>query len=351
MSMSSNRWTSVVLLMAFAPLLSHAQTARPLTPEDLARLEARAAADKATSAKVLRQAEASRQRDALRRKEEALAYDEQEQDEAPATPSGGAANVLGAFTATFNSEMARKQQEDAQRERFLQNVRREAEAADRQYRQEQERQRVAADTAVFERQQAGASRPVSATAASGRVSGTPRSAQPTIRAGEGASSETQVAEARDRALEAAARAERARLAQAQTAPQVDRDPLMPQSAPARNSLADENRRKADAQRVHVLRQAEQQLLSTFRGRVTTCIGGGKDVLYLQSPRPPRTGCNVRFEARCPSTPAGAGVTFGQANYVGGSCMGVGDAIRVGVLACEADQVRLAMTQADCGAGM
>ena len=71
------------------------------------------------------------------------------------------------------------------------------------------------------------------------------------------------------------------------------------------------------------------------------------MLYLQTNRPHKTGCNVSFEARCPGTPSGAGVSFGQANYVGGSCMGIGDIIRIGTMACEAGQVQVSMTGATC----
>jgi len=97
-----------------------------------------------------------------------------------------------------------------------------------------------------------------------------------------------------------------------------------------------------------LRQAEQNLRSSFSGHATTCAGGGRDVLYLQTSRPPKTGCNVSFEARCPGTASGAGTRFSQSNYIGGSCMGVGDNIRIGAMDCPAGQVQITMTGAQCG---
>lgn len=94
------------------------------------------------------------------------------------------------------------------------------------------------------------------------------------------------------------------------------------------------------------RNNENGIRSSFSGWATTCAGGGKDVLYLQTSRPPTTGCTVNFKARCPNN--SASVDFTQRNYIGGSCMGLGDNIRIGMLPCDAKQVQITVTSANCG---
>lgn len=94
------------------------------------------------------------------------------------------------------------------------------------------------------------------------------------------------------------------------------------------------------------RNNENGIRSSFSGWATTCAGGGKDVLYLQTSRPPTTGCTVNFQARCPNN--AASVDFTQRNYIGGSCMGLGDNIRIGTLPCDAKQVQITVTSASCG---
>jgi len=121
--------------------------------------------------------------------------------------------------------------------------------------------------------------------------------------------------------------------------------LAREQAEAERLRAEEQRRLAAQQ---ALRQAAQNLRSSFQGSAVTCPGGGQNVFYLRSSTPPKTGCNVSFEARCPGTPSGAGIRFSQANYIGASCLGVGDIIRIGSMGCPAEQVRIDMTDADCG---
>lgn len=94
------------------------------------------------------------------------------------------------------------------------------------------------------------------------------------------------------------------------------------------------------------RQAERRLHETFHGVAVSCAGGGKSVLYLRSPTPPSSGCNVRFEARCPGTIEGTGTRFRHNNYTGASC-GLGDSIRIGPMRCEPKQVQIRMTHASC----
>lgn len=112
---------------------------------------------------------------------------------------------------------------------------------------------------------------------------------------------------------------------------------------AREKAQAEAKARADQAR----RQNETKLLAEFRGRAATCAGGGKDILFLQTSWPSKQGCNVQFEARCPGAGPGLGVSFGQSNYVGGSCMGIGDAIRIGPMPCQAEQVEIRMTGASC----
>ncbi len=65
---------------------------------------------------------------------------------------GASGNVANAFASTLNSEMAKKQQQDAQQQQFLDDVRRQAEAIDRDRRESQERQRQAQEAARREQQ-------------------------------------------------------------------------------------------------------------------------------------------------------------------------------------------------------
>lgn len=104
----------------------------------------------------------------------------------------------------------------------------------------------------------------------------------------------------------------------------------------------EAKEKAEQER----RNNESGIRSSFSGWATTCVGGSKDILYLQTSRPPTTGCTVNFQARCPNSSASA--DFTQRNYIGGSCMGLGDNIRIGTLPCDAKQVQITVTDVHCG---
>lgn len=227
--------------------------------------------------------------------------------------SGGAA---GAFATTLSSEMAKQQQQDARQQHFLDDVRRQAEAVDRERRQEQERQRQAQARASLEQQTAVARQ------------------QDDARTTEQARQQ------------AARQAEQQRVAQQQAAERTQRQADADRQAEERR-LAQE---QARAQAQQALQQSLLALRNGFRGEAITCPGGGKDVLYLRSSVPARTQCNsvrASFEARCPGTPQGAGVRFSQSNYVGASC-GMGDNIRIGQMPCAAEQVQITMTEASCG---
>ncbi len=151
--------TSALLLLASTGTLSAQQAPRQLSEKDLARLRSGVERSKELSAEAASRAEArrqeeqsQRQQEALRRQEEQLAYEDDEyyEDDQPAVDTASA--FLGTFIGTLNSEMAKKQQEEAQRQRFLDNVRREAEAVDRQRQRDQERQRLVQERARLERQ-------------------------------------------------------------------------------------------------------------------------------------------------------------------------------------------------------
>lgn len=322
------------------------QAPRQLSEQDMQRLRASVVKSKeraiAAAAEAERQQELVRQQEELRRQEEALAYDDDDyyEDDEPTVDTASA--VFGAFIGTLNSEMAKKQQQDAERQRFLDGVRRQAEAVDRQRQRELERQRLAEERARLERQAQQQRQLVTSaggTAATGAsaTGGTPTAQQ-------------QAAKAREEALRANVAVERQRLAterERQQAAQAEAEQkrLAGEKAEAERQRAEEQRRLAAQQ---ALRQAEQNLRGSFRGSAVTCIGGGKAVLYLRSSTPPKTGCNVGFEARCPGTPSGAGIRFSQANYIGGSCAGLGDIIRIGQMSCAAEQVQITMTSANCG---
>lgn len=95
------------------------------------------------------------------------------------------------------------------------------------------------------------------------------------------------------------------------------------------------------------RRDESMLRETFNAQATSCPGGGSGILYLRTSKPPRLGCNVTFEARCVGAASGSVVNFGQNNYIGGSCLGIGDPIRIGQMSCPAEQVQIVMTSATC----
>ncbi|MCH1930705.1 hypothetical protein L9G16_10965 [Shewanella sp. A25] len=113
-------------------------------------------------------------------------------------------------------------------------------------------------------------------------------------------------------------------------------------AEERKRQAAEQKRLADEQSRIV---AQRNLINSFKGIATTCGGGGEGVLYLQSSKPSKSGCDVSFEAKCPGM--GSGTYFSQRNYIGGSCMGIGDNIRIGQMNCSASEVKIVMTQASC----
>ncbi|MEA5667738.1 hypothetical protein VA603_09370, partial [Stenotrophomonas sp. MH1] len=142
----------------------------------------------------------------------------------------------------------------------------------------------------------------------------------------------------------AAERQRQQLAREQQAANAEKQRAAHEQVGAEHRRVEEQQRQATQQQVV---RHEQNVLGSFRGAAITCIGGGKDVLYLRSSMPPRTGCNVRFEARCPGTATGNGVHFSQANYIGASC-GMGDNIRIGPMNCAAEQVLVRMIEADCG---
>lgn len=338
-------------LLLVPAVLPAQQAPRQLSEADMAKLRRNVDASRTNAAEAQCQAALARQQEELRRQEEALANAEAEdywEDEMPQQSSGvGFAGILETFTTTFNEEMAKKQQADEQQRRFLDNVRREAEAVARQRQRDLERERLAQERLRLEhlaqqqRQQAARVQTTIATPATSAAS-PQRSATPAPPP----SSPAQAAADRDEALRASVAAERQRQQQLREQQAASAE----KQRAASEKIAAE-RRQAEEQQHQAARQArarhEQNLLGSFRGAAITCPGGGKDVLYLRSSSPPKTGCNVAFEARCPGTANGNGVHFSQANYIGASC-GMGDNIRIGPMSCAAEQVSIRMTQADCG---
>lgn len=142
------------ILLTVPTALPAQQPPRQLSEEDLAKVRRGVERNKEISAQGEQQAAAKRREDELRRQEEALAsddgYEDDGGDDAPA--QSGTANIFDAFIGTLGSEMAKKQQEDLQRQRFLENVRREAEAVDRQRQRDLERERLAQERTRLERQ-------------------------------------------------------------------------------------------------------------------------------------------------------------------------------------------------------
>ncbi len=319
--------TLIILIGAhllLAPLSLHSQNKpRTLTAQEAQALRGEVAGNRASVEAAARAAAANQHALGQARQVPVDEGQYEQDDPEPMAPTPGFADILAHGMGVFRDEMAKKDQEQAAMQDNLDRIRTQAEAADRE---RQQRARAAQAQMAAQR-------------AASQAQGAPPSAARLDR---------------DRQLQAQVAAERERMAAAKRSAQVsERAAERPAQSSEQKRLsdekaADERRRLAEADGLEKIRQAEQAVRSSFGGRATTCIGGGKDVLYLQSPKPSRTGCNASFEARCPGTPAGAGVHFSQANYIGSSCMGIGDSTRIGTMACAAAQVEIRMTDVDCG---
>jgi hypothetical protein len=206
------------------------------------------------------------------------------------------------------------------------------------------------------------SEPVSGSAGSSSIDSEPSTPAATDQAISGEADDSGKMEAEARRLEEEARAAREKADAAKrereatiAREKAEADRLKLQAEEERKRKEEEERSarekaKADADRLAVQqrRRDERMLRETFNGQATSCPGGGTGIFYLRSSKPPRLGCNVTFEARCVGTASGAVVNFGQNNYIGSSCLGIGDAIRIGQMACPAEQVQIQMTSANCG---
>lgn len=339
----------VMVLWSLLPLpvdlcaQSSVSSPRHLSEQELARLKERVAASKARSLKAQREEQQTQEEARIRAQEQALAEEEWEaEQEVQQVSQPSFADLLAHGMGVFQDEMAKKDAEQAAASARIARLREQAEAVER----ERERQRLQREREAMQERQRQQQ-----LAQQQRAAQTGNAAQETA------------AQARERQLRENVAAERQRLAaqqqqaakaEAERQAKARADEQARQQAEQQRIAAEraaaERQRKAEADRVQALRQAAQNLRTSFSGRATTCAGGGKDVLYLQSSRPAKTGCNVSFEARCPGTASGAGIRFSQANYIGASCMGLGDNIRIGTMSCPAEQVRITMTSADCGSG-
>jgi len=328
---------TILVLLAFLPAISAAQQApRQLTEQDMERLRQNVA----NSKERVIQAERRRHEEERRRQEEeALVFEEEWEDDIPQQTSGGGfAAALAHGMGVFSEEMAKKQAEDAKRQAFLNDLRRQAEGIERQRqreliarereREERQEQMRRAQTAQLQLQPVGGDGNTTSTA-------------------NAAIAIQQAAQLREQQLREQVAAERKR----QQALQEQR--LASERADVERQRQAEQRRLAEEQarqrRQQELQQSLQNLRSSFQGAAITCAGGGKDVLYLKSSVPPKTGCNsvrATFEARCPGTPPGAGVRFSRGGYIGGHCGS--DIIRIGQMSCPAEQVMITMTDASCG---
>lgn len=330
-------------LMAASPTPAYGQ-ARQLSAAELARIQGSVDKSKSRAQLAAQQQAAIRQQEQARRQQEAALAEADagwEADPVEAAPAPSFADAIAHGLGVFQDEMAKKDAEQAAANARLAQIRRQAEAIDRD-RERQREQQAQREREARERQQQRAQQAVAAQVRTNEQAVAAQDRERQLR--ENITAERQRLAAQQ---QQAARAESERQAKAQADEQAQKRAEQQRLATA--AAAAESQRKAEAARKQGLRQAEQSLRSGFSGRAATCIGGGKAVLYLQSSHPSRTGCNVSFEARCPGTPSGAGTRFSQANYVGGSCQGLGDNIRIGEMACAANQVQVAMTDADCGA--
>lgn len=140
-------------------------------------------------------------------------------------------------------------------------------------------------------------------------------------------------------------AEQQRVAQQQAADQARRTQ---QEEADRKRQADAQKLAEEQARQRQQQEWQQSLLlarNSLRLRADTCLGGSGRY-YVIGPKTSVKGCaTVHYEARCPGTPQRAGVQGTQHNYIGGSCMGVGDAITIpgSPLACPVEQVIVRVT--------
>lgn len=213
----------LVLACVAAPVALQAQQPRQLSEAELVRIQGSVQKSKANAAQQAEQqrqrAKLEQQQEALRRQQEALAYDDSDYYEEDALepvvdPSSA---FFGALIGGLSNEMAKKQQEDAQRQRFLDNVRRQAEAVDRQRQRELEQQRLAEESARLERQ-AQQQRQQQAIAQQQRQSAssagvTAVASGTSAGGGNTLTAQQQAAKAREEALRANVAAERKRLAE------------------------------------------------------------------------------------------------------------------------------------------
>lgn len=213
-------FTVAFFFLALPCALPAQQAPRQLDEEDLARLRRGVERNKEASARDAQQATARRQQEELRLQQEALAdhHDDGYNGEHDAPLQGGTTSVFDAFIGTLSSEMAKKQQEDEQRQRFLDNVRREAEVVDRQRQRELERQRLADERARLERQaqqqrQQAIAQQQRQSAASGGGPGAVAGSAGRGSTGTAMTVQQQAAKARDDAMRANVAAERKRLAE------------------------------------------------------------------------------------------------------------------------------------------
>lgn len=240
------------------------------------------------------------------------------------------------FQSAMQEAMAEQQRQQAQHQAFMDNINAQVEA-DRQRREAQQR----AEAEQLAAQQAAQQQQLDAQQAAQQQQLDAQQAAQQQAAREALAAEKARADAERTRQEAQRRiAEQQRKAEEAEAERARR---RAEELAAREKAVAEERQRRELQK----RQDEAALRTAFQGRATTCAGGGSGILYLQTSRPPKLGCNVQFEARCPGTQPGNGVSFGQNNYVGGSCMGIGDAIQIGQMSCSADQVRIEMTRATC----
>lgn len=126
-----------------------------------------------------------------------------------------------------------------------------------------------------------------------------------------------------------------------------RDEAARAKAEQQRAAAERQRQMEEAE--HRRQLAWQQSLAQFKAQLrlhaSQCPGGAGGY-FVVGARPSFANCvTVHYEARCVGTPRGQGVRGSQGNFVGGSCQGMGDAIRIpGHLGCPVDQVIVEATE-------
>lgn len=285
-------------------------------------------------------AEQARQQAERQQREAEAAVRRQQEAIQRAEAEASRQQAFNAFIGGLNSVASDVASNQAQQQQMLDNLRQQlVQKQQAQQRAEMERERQAQRARELAQQERLRQAQLSADARARQTTQAPAvdTASPPPAGAAAQESDTRDAEAqrRDAAEEAERREEAAQAAVRAKAEQ-------------QRAAAEQQRQAQEAERRRQL--AWQQSLAQFKVQLhlhaSQCPGGDGDY-FVVGAKPSFANCvTVHYEARCIGTPRGQGVRGSQGNFVGGSCQGMGDAIRIpGHLDCAADQVIVEATEA------